>query len=65
MRSPSAWSGHVSPRMLEHYSHIGIEAKRRAIEALDKPEEKHTEKAKAGPRAQRVVQELVQVERLN
>jgi hypothetical protein len=51
--------------MLEHYSHIGIEAKRRAIEALDKPEEKHTEKAKAGPRAQRVVQELVQVERLN
>lgn len=27
-------AGHVSKRMLKHYSHIGMEAKRRAVEAL-------------------------------
>src|SRR4030095_5017140 len=28
-------SGHLSRRMLEHYSHVRIEAKRKALEALD------------------------------
>jgi integrase len=27
-------AGHVSPQMLKHYSHIGMEAKRRAVESL-------------------------------
>lgn len=27
-------AGHVSKQMLKHYSHIGMEAKRRAVEAL-------------------------------
>lgn len=30
-----AIAGHVSREMLEHYSHIRQEAKRRALEALD------------------------------
>lgn len=30
-----AISGHVSRKMLEHYSHVRLEAKRRAVEALD------------------------------
>jgi len=28
-------SGHLSRRMLEHYSHVGVEAKREAVDALD------------------------------
>jgi hypothetical protein len=28
-------AGHVSREMLEHYSHIRLEAKRRAVESLD------------------------------
>lgn len=28
-------SGHLSRRMLEHYSHVRIEAKREALDALD------------------------------
>jgi hypothetical protein len=31
----TALAGHVSKRMLEHYSHIRVAAKRAAIEALD------------------------------
>jgi hypothetical protein len=27
-------AGHVSPQMLKHYSHIGMEAKRRAVQSL-------------------------------
>jgi hypothetical protein len=27
-------AGHVSPRMLAHYSHVRLEAKRKALEAL-------------------------------
>jgi hypothetical protein len=36
-------AGHVSKQMLRHYSHIGMEAKRRAVEALvrRKPNEKN------------------------
>ena len=30
-----ALSGHLSRRMLEHYSHVRLEAKRRAVETLD------------------------------
>jgi integrase len=30
-------AGHVSPRMLHHYSHIRLEAKRRALEVLSQP----------------------------
>jgi len=29
-------AGHVSHRMLKHYSHIGMEAKRRAVDSLAK-----------------------------
>jgi len=29
-----ALAGHVSPRMLRHYSHVRQEAKRRAIQVL-------------------------------
>jgi integrase len=40
-------AGHVSKQMLKHYSHIGMEAKRRAVEALvAKPEKKRRGKAK-------------------
>jgi intergrase/recombinase len=31
-----AIAGHVSKEMLEHYSHIRMEAKRAAVEVLDK-----------------------------
>jgi len=30
-----AISGHLSHKMLEHYSHVRLEAKRKAVEALD------------------------------
>ncbi len=30
-------AGHISRRMLEHYSHIRMETKRRALEALETP----------------------------
>jgi hypothetical protein len=29
-----AIAGHISPKMLDHYSHIRIDAKRKALEAL-------------------------------
>ena len=29
-----AIAGHISPRMLEHYSHFRMDAKRKALEAL-------------------------------
>ena len=32
-----AIAGHVSPRMLAHYSHVRLEAKRSALDALSKP----------------------------
>jgi len=32
-----AISGHVSRRMIEHYSHIRMEAKRAALDAIAKP----------------------------
>ena len=31
-------AGHVSRRMLEHYSHVRLEAKRRALDAIAAPE---------------------------
>jgi hypothetical protein len=30
-----AISGHLSSKMLEHYSNVRLEAKRRAVESLD------------------------------
>jgi integrase len=30
-------AGHVSREMLEHYSHIRLESKRRALESLEEP----------------------------
>ena len=30
-------AGHVSREMLDHYSHIRLEAKRRALKALETP----------------------------
>jgi hypothetical protein len=32
-------AGHVSKEMLEHYSHIRMEAKRTAVAALDRSDE--------------------------
>ena len=32
-----AIAGHVSRRMLEHYSHIRMDAKRKAVEAIEQP----------------------------
>ncbi|HWP84011.1 MAG TPA: tyrosine-type recombinase/integrase [Terriglobia bacterium] len=32
-----AIAGHVSRKMLEHYSHVRLEAKRRALEAIERP----------------------------
>jgi hypothetical protein len=32
-----AIAGHVSPKMLAHYSHVRLEAKRKALEALCQP----------------------------
>jgi len=41
-------AGHVSKQMLKHYSHIRMEAKRRALEAIvPKPGSKATENAGA------------------
>jgi len=34
-----AIAGHVSQRMLEHYSRIRMEAKRRALDAIGQPSE--------------------------
>ena len=31
-----AIAGHVSPRMLAHYSHVRLQAKRKALEALSR-----------------------------
>ena len=39
-------SGHLSRRMLEHYSHIRISAKRQALDALDQ-----ARRGEAGPEA--------------
>src|SRR5437773_11092915 len=36
-------SGHLSRRMLEHYSHIRIDAKRQALDALDAARRSSTE----------------------
>ena len=33
-RTIMAIAGHISPRMLDHYSHIRMDAKRKALEAL-------------------------------
>ncbi len=38
-------AGHVSRRMLEHYSHIRLEAKRRALESLETPLVDHGQEA--------------------
>ena len=38
-------AGHVSKRMLKHYSHIGMEAKRRAVESLVEKKKPETEQA--------------------
>jgi integrase len=35
-RTIMAIAGHISPRMLDHYSHIRMEAKRRALDALSR-----------------------------
>ena len=40
-------SGHLSRRMLEHYSHIRLQAKREALEALDTRREQQDEDDKA------------------
>jgi integrase len=50
-------AGHVSKQMLKHYSHIRMEAKRKAIAAIGKP------KSSAGQNSPEVVQESVQVTR--
>ncbi len=52
-----AIAGHVSPRMLAHYSHVRLDAKRNALEALSRPTrnagatqttERHVSKAEGG-----------------
>ena len=44
-----AIAGHVSPRMLAHYSHIRMEAKRQALDALsERPSTGATERASGG-----------------
>ncbi len=44
-----AIAGHVSPRMLAHYSHIRMEAKRQALDALSsRPSKGATERASGG-----------------
>ena len=49
-------SGHLSRRMLEHYSHIRIDARRKALDALDESRER----ADASPNAQPTPSEPVQ-----
>ena len=41
-------SGHLSRRMLEHYSHIRIDAKRQALDALDTARRSEAGKGNAG-----------------
>ena len=44
-----AIAGHVSPRMLAHYSHIRMEAKRQALDALSsRPSQGATEGSQGG-----------------
>jgi integrase len=53
-------AGHVSKEMLKHYSHIRMQAKRKAVEALaSKPKAEPTQNSAA------VVQDSVQVELVN
>jgi integrase len=44
-RTVMAIAGHVSPKMLEHYSHVRLQAKRTALEPLST---KHAERANSG-----------------
>jgi len=46
-------AGHVSKRMLKHYSHIRMEAKRRAVAALVAPTSLHDRSASPTPNKQR------------
>ena len=45
-----AIAGHVSPKMLQHYSHVRIQAKRTALDALStkRPEKGRAERETAG-----------------
>jgi integrase len=59
-------AGQVSPDMVKHYSHLRTEAKRRAIEALSKqPPSGQSTADRRTENSERVVQDSVQVERLN
>jgi integrase len=55
-------AGHVSRDMLKHYSHIRMLAKRKAVEALAK---KRPQPSANGSNSEGVVQDPVQVKRLN
>jgi hypothetical protein len=49
-----AIAGHVSRRMLERYSHIRLEAKRNALEALSNKSKWHRERHKNHPLFSRI-----------
>ena len=42
-------SGHLSRRMLEHYSHIRLDAKRKALDALDEQRQQTAQESSATP----------------
>jgi hypothetical protein len=59
-------AGHVSKDMLKHYSHIRMQAKRRAVEALTKKAASETHSnAPTGQNSEVVVQDSVQVTPVN
>jgi integrase len=62
-------AGHVSKQMLKHYSHIRMQAKRRAVEAIaSKPLPSPMEEAQAEIRPSNpggIAKEMTKVERLN
>ena len=47
-------AGHVSRKMLEHYSHIRLAAKRKALDALDERREQERQAPQPKDEAERV-----------
>jgi len=52
-----AIAGHVSPKMLAHYSHVRLQAKRSALDSLST---KQAERAKVGTEARVTTQTTTQ-----
>src|SRR5438067_7566972 len=54
-------SGHLSRRMLEHYSHIRIDAKRQALDALDEVRRRAESHGNGKPANDNEIETIVEV----